>query len=304
MPTYPTYSVNGTPLQDSAGRWHEHPETQILPVHSGLRSTAVELNALDGEYLVGRSPLEAKDFTIKLVINAVDDKGVRPKAFNDQLIQMYKNLQTLYQAFKLPRMTGNGRAELKLHLSSSRVLTAQGLLVASTSIDRDDYADYATVTFVFRLPDPKWRGKTVTERVDTSLEPMGWKGFISGLADSTASVNDALVTLAGPFERITVDNEYGDGFSYNKKLTEGQAVTVNTRNWSVSEPFNIEVNAADVSPSTGKYTYSPALEQVGQSSATALVLWPQDGGAVIYSNGAGRVPGKTCIYVRTREAYL
>ena len=56
MPTYPTYSVNGTPLQDSAGRWHEHPETQILPVHSGLRSTAVELNALDGEYLVGRSP--------------------------------------------------------------------------------------------------------------------------------------------------------------------------------------------------------------------------------------------------------
>ena len=60
MPTYPTYSVNGTPLQDSAGRWHEHPETQILPVHSGLRSTAVELNALDGEYLVGRSPLEAQ----------------------------------------------------------------------------------------------------------------------------------------------------------------------------------------------------------------------------------------------------
>lgn len=304
MVYYPTYSVNGVPMQDAAGRWHEHEEMQILPVHAGLRATTLELNGLDGEVLLAQSPLEAQDFPLKLIVNSNDERGNHPNTFPEQLIQMRRNVESLYRAFKLPRMTGNGLAQITLELSPSESITAEGLLIANADIEREPHTDYAEATFLFRIPSGKWRGQQIYERITTTNTIRGHKGVVPGLASSTAPVNDALISITGPFDWMQVMNEFGDGFTYTNRLEAGQCVTIDTKNWRATAPYSHPDGASKVYPPNSGYQYSPHLSQVGRTGGTALTLWPQDDGAVVYAHGDGRTPGSTYLHVSTREAFV
>lgn len=304
MPLYPTYEVNGVPMQDAVGRWHEHPEMQVLPAHAGLRVNALELTGLDGETYLGRSPLEPKTFTLKLIVNSVDEEGRQPGTFGEQLAQMQRNMDALYRAFQVPRMTGNGMAQITMRLNEDEYRFADALLAGSVDIDRDPWRDYAEATFIFRIPSGKWRGLQTTQRIVTTDSPFGHRGLVPGLEKSTAPINDALITISGSFDWMQIMNEFTEGFRYERHLDVGQAVTIDTRTWKATEPYAMKSGAlVSTIPKSG-FRYCPYLSQVGEATGSALILWPKEGGATIYAHGDGRTPGSTYCYVDTREAFI
>lgn len=305
MPLFPTYEVNGVPMQDAAGRWHEHPKMQVLPAHPGLRVNAMELAGLDGESYVGRSPLEPQVFTLKLVVNSVDGSGVRPRTTGEQLAQMQRNMDALYRAFQLPRMTGNGLARITMRLSATESRFADALLIGSVDVDRESWLDYAEVSFVFRIPSGKWRGLSTSQRIITTDSPFGHRGIVPGLKWSTAPINDAYITISGSFDWMQIMNEFTEGFRYDHHIDVGQAVTINTRTWKATDPYPMAAGAdlATVPPA-GDFHYCPYLSQVGEATGSALILWPKEEGATIYAHGDGRTPGSTYCYVDTREAFI
>lgn len=296
---YPTYSVNGTPLADSLGRWHEHPDMSVLPTFPGLRSASLNIVGVGGEYALPQASAEPVDFVVRVVVNAVNASGVRPPTYAGRLQAIRANTSILLRDMRASAMTQGGLAEIKLHLSETEVQTATGRLEASVEAEFVQGRDYAELTFVFRIPSGVWRGKTINERINAVATER-----IVGLKDCTAPVDGPRITLAGPFTYIQVTNQYGNGFRLNKTLTNVQAVTVDTAKWMVSDPFAVSPGAVNVTASPGPYKSTPDLVSVGRTSGVALTLLPEPTGAPIVFVGTGRLSGTTAAFIHTSEAFF
>jgi hypothetical protein len=298
---YPTHSVNYVPMQDAQGRWHEHPEMQMLPAHPGLRSTSIPLAGVGGELLLPQAPLEPQDFALRMVVNAVDQAGNLPATAAERLVRLHQNTTELLRAFRVARMTQGQGALIERHLSPTETHVVHGHLISSVEVDRSPYSDYAEFTFIFRLPYASWRGELVNQVVSA----MG-QADISGLANSTAPIEGMSVLFTGPFIYQEVTNQFGNGFRLDQQLAENEAIVVNTDGWSTSDVFTYDstVMQAPELPSGGMYTYSPNLHTVGQASGYALTLLPEDGTVPIYFSGAGRLTSKTYARIFTTEAFI
>jgi hypothetical protein len=298
---YPTHSVNYVPMQDAQGRWHEHPEMQMLPAHPGLRSTSIPLAGVGGELLLPQAPLEPQDFALRMVVNAVDANGNLPATAAERLVNLHRNTTELLRAFRVARMTQGQGAMIERHLSSTETHIVHGHLISSVEVDRSPYSDFAEFTFIFRLPYASWRGQLVNQVVSA----MGTQN-ISGLANSTAPVEGVTMLLTGPFTYQEVTNQFGNGFRLSQSLTQGQAIVVNTDTWSTSDVFTFDdtVMQAPEMPSGVMYTYSPNLYTVGQASGYALTLMAEDGEVPVYFTGSGRLASKTYARFFTTEAFI
>jgi hypothetical protein len=296
---YPTYSVNGIPMQDPQGRWHEHPEMQILPAHPGLRSTSLSVAGVGGELLLPQAPLEPQSFVLHMVVNAIDTSGTMPASQSERLALLHQNTTALMKAMKISRMTQGQGATIERQLSATVSHSTTGHLIASSETERAPYSDYAEIELVFRLPYATWRGELVNQRLADSGTQT-----ITGLAASTAPIDGPMITLAGPFIYMQVTNQFGNGFRYDRELASGEAVTINAENWSATEPYAVTAGAATLTPSSGPYYYSPHLSTVGQTSGAALTLIPEDDGPTLNITGAGRLAGTTFVHVYTTEAFV
>lgn len=300
---YPTYSVNGTAMQDSRGRWHEHPKMQFLPAHPGMQVHTLQLAGMSGEQLLPNSSLEAQDFVLDMVINAADANGRIPGTIAENSANLFHNTQELLRLFRISRMMQNGGASIKRMIDANTTHTAIGFLVASVEVDRDEYADWARVRFVFRIPSGSWRGRQVVKKtkiIDGSLETM------AELSGSTAPITDARIAVTGPFISIRVMNQYGQGFEVKPEVPfeAGEAVAIDAKTWGVTEKFPVEVGSTSFDvPNTG-FKPSSYIHQVGNASPVALTLMPDLVGAYVLTTGEGRVAGKTSIIIETQEAYL
>lgn len=297
---FPTYSVNGTPLQDSLGRWHEHPDMSVLPTFPGLRSASLSIAGVGGEYALPQASAEPVNFSVRVVVNAVDPVGVRPATYAARLQALRTNTQILLRDMRAASMTQGGTAEIRLYHTDQEWVIALGRLEASIESEFTPGQDHAVLTFVFRIPSGVWKGKAVTAKAPAATTRTT---RIAGLASSTAPVDGPLVTLCGPFTGLTLTNQYGNGFTYSNTLTDAQAVTVNTAKWTVTEPFTITPDAETVPPSTGNYRSSPFLRSVGRASGVALTLLPEPSGAPLTVTGTGR-GSTTAVHVSTSEVYF
>lgn len=300
---YPTYTVNGTAMQDAGGRWHEHSEMQILPVHPGMQAHTLNIAGVNGEIMLPSTNLEAQDFVLDMVVNAVGSDGKIPGNIAENDANLFHNTQELLRYFRISRMTQGGGAIIQRKIDASTTHTAIGFLIAAAEVDREAYSDWARIKYVFRIPSGLWRGRKVRQKttiLDGSLETM------RGLATSTAPITDAKVTLTGPFEIIRVMNQYGNGFELKpeENFVAGEAVTVDCKTWDVSKKFSVEVGDTDIKPPTTGYSSSSMIHQVGNSSASALALMPDLVGAYVLTTGEARVAGQTSIIIDTAEAFL
>lgn len=295
---YPTYSVNGTPMYDPWGRWHEHREQSTFPVFPGLRAAKLTLAGVGGDVPLPQAPIEGVDFVLRMVVNAVNEFGEWATTYAARLHQLNENVQELLRVFTTAQMTQGGLTALTLHHNEIDEVRASARLEASTEVEFSPGADYLVVHFVFRLPFGVWRGRTVDERFAGS----GAK-TVAGLARSTAPVDGPHLVLVGPFTSVMVTNEYGNGFRFDRTLGANQAVALNTGNWSASPVFTVEAAASKITAPAAQYAHAPQLSSVGASSGVALTLLPRVKGAVLnvaFTGGSG----DTAIHVHTTEAFF
>lgn len=296
---YPTYSVNGIPMADPDKRWHEHESMSVFPAHPGLRATTISLAGVGGETLLPQAPHEAQDFILHMVINAIDwSTGRMAVGYNNKLNAINANVHALIRALSVARQTQGGMATIERHMSDWITHTARGRMVASTEVEFEPGYDYAVYKFVFRIPAGVWHG----EPVDQQLSAVGTQ-WISALAESTAPIDGPSISLAGPFTYIEVTNTYGNGFRLERPLAAGQYVTVDTFHWTVS-PTTSFSGDIPLTPAPGTYAPSPQLHSMGQVSAVALSLLPEEEGAQLNFAGAGLVDGTTAARIHTTEAYF
>lgn len=298
---YPTYSVNGTPMADALGRWHEHAEMSVFPSHPGLRSSALSIMGVGGEYSLPQAPIEPQDFVLHMVVNAVADNGARPATYAERLVALNANVQQLMRVLRVATMTQGGVTNITRYLSATQAVTANGRLEASANVEFDPGADWLEMKFVFRLPFGVWRGTTfVNEKLNAAASATR---YVDGLKKSTAPIDGPFVTLVGPLTSLQVTNQFGNGFRYARALAAGQAVNINTQRWSATEPYPVEAGAENLTVPNQPYYQSPHLSTVGVASGTALTLLPDHTGVPVRFTGTGR-DGNTAMHIHTTEAFL
>lgn len=296
---YPTYTVNGVPMFDQLGRWHEHEKMSIFPAHPGLRATMLSFPGVGGEVPLPQAPHEPGKFVLHMVVNAVNpDTGVNPNTYAERLVQLAANASELFTALEIPRMTQGGSAVLERMFSPSERHTAYGRLIASSEIDFEPGADWAEYRFIFHIASGVWHGQAVNALFDgIGVER------VTGLSRSTAPIDGPVVTLGGPFTYMEVTNRRGNGFGYTQGLAAGQHVSIDTLNWTVS-PIATHSGTLPATPATGTYSISSKLRAVGQTSGVALTLLPEREGAQVTFTGTGRVQGQTAARIMTSEAFF
>lgn len=298
---YPTYYVNGTPMADPLGRWHEHEDNDTLPAFGGLRAASLTLAGVGGERSLPQAPIEAKDFVLRMVINAVDDDGRPAQTQAERRNFLHTNVQTLMRTFQVGEMTQGGFAVISLYWDDRRIITTSGRLEASIESEYIPGSDYAEIDFVFRLPFGVWRGAFVSERIAV---PTNTTAYIRGLANSTAPIDGPFMTLTGPFTYLQVTNQFGNGFRYTQPLTATQAVLVDAEHWTSSDPFTIEAGADVLQVPNVPVRPTSYMSQIGQAAGTALTLIPSTAeGIPVMVAGAGR-SSATSITIHTTEAFF
>lgn len=297
---YPTYSVNGVAMADTAKRWHEHESMSVFPAHPGLRATSLSLAGVGGETLLPQAPHEAQDFVLYMVVNAIDaTTGKMALTYPSKLNALNANAHALFRTLGIARQTQGTSATIERHMSPWHTHTAYGRLIASSEIEFEPGYDYASYKFIFRIPAGVWHG----EPVDELISGIDTQRIVS-LAEATAPIDGPSISLAGPFNYLEVTNALGNGFRLDRTLAAGEYVTVDTFHWTVS-PTATHNGELPRTVAPGVYAPSPQLHSVGQASAVALTLLPEEElGAQLSFAGSGRVDGQTAARIHTTEAYF
>lgn len=186
----------------------------------------------------------------------------------------YANLNTILRAF-------TGQVELE-HITpdgTSRVISGEVL----DKIDFTRYVWGATgrVGVVITATYPFWQDK---EPTTVSLFAEG-EHVLEEFAAATAPVERLLITFEGPSSNPRL--ECGDYFvQYNDTLIEGEQLTIDTENWSLSSPNFTPDYAALVHAGIGHW----------------FTLEPREGGPVVVYSQTGSGPG--AVTLTGRLAYL
>jgi hypothetical protein len=146
------------------------------------------------------------------------------------------------------------------------------------------------LTVEFTFPDPFWRDAS-----DSTLATLaaGFSGVVTGMANSTAPVNDVEFSIIGPVTnpRIT-DNESGHWVQYTGTIASGNQLVIHNTTMSIDD-------------GTGP-SWSPALIDMNHSGDTNwLTLYPAyvNGGVNITFGGSG-TSGGTSLKIVGHNKYM
>lgn len=291
MPIYPTYTINGVPLQDMQGRWHEAPDTPVFPSHPGLRGKSLELAGVDGLLPTVSAPLEVAPLVLPVIFNA-RRAGRWATTIPERLLYLRQNMQDFLAAMRIGQQTQGGYVDLELHLSLLESVTARARMVASSESEYEPGADYLRLELVFEIHRGKWHapwrieelGLTGTQRLPTP--------------GATAAIEDVSLSLVGPIATLAVTNQMGQGFFVNLDLPAGEHMALDSKSWATTSQVT-----SDGPLFTGSFRPNPRLERLGSASSYALTLLPDPSGAQVGVTTTG-TSSNTAIHIRYREAFI
>jgi hypothetical protein len=259
-----TYSIDGVPLDDPAGRWRLTSKTE-LPQWGSMVSPSVKVPRYDG--VLALAPMAAGVSTVKLellILAAHQTVGLRT-------LRRITGGRTLH-TMGWTRRDGE-ELEALVRVSSSVAANPKG-------VDGD-----LLVSFTLEAVAGEWRRKTA-ERVDAVTN--GRKSF------PIVSGKDALVThIAVKADTdggtVTVRDTLGDSILSIGRVPSQQWLVINTEAWDVrSVPLGRENSAADADPNS---------LPVAQRSVPTLSISPggfrlvqrENGDGVIEVNGGSAI---------------
>jgi hypothetical protein len=284
-------------------------ETSSLTL-GGLRSADQPLSGLDGEVPSLNDAREPGLFTMGMMVrgndaNGVVTPGVKAQTIYQENLNVLKHLLCQQGALRDVRRVVNPAASLILGTAVAAASTDQQVLAKVVdSISPDDAAgDWGRVVSVLKVPGCYWRSVqylTFTQAAVVS----GTDYEHTGLAGSTAPIEDAVVTLVGPANAgVTItDTATGYGVRLNEALPAGQTWRVNADTWESRVGAGLTVDSAD----TAGTDKSGVTDQTG-TYPRYLRLHPRDtAGArrVKVRVTGGGFTAATTLAVKARRAYL
>lgn len=265
-----TYSIDGVPLDDPAGRWRLTSKTE-LPQWGSMVLPSVKVPRYDG--VLALAPMAAGVSTVKLellILAAHQTAGLRT-------LRRITGSRTLH-TMGWTRRDGE-ELEALVRVSSSVSAKPKG-------IDGD-----LLVSFTVEAVAGEWRRKT-TERVDAVTN--GRKSFpiVSGRDALATHIAVKADTDGGT---VVVRDALGDSILSVGRVPSQQWLVINTESWDVrSVPLGRETVAADADPnslpvaqrSVPTLSISPGGFRIVQRENGDGVIEVNGGSAILWWKGA------------------
>lgn len=251
-----TYSIDGVPLDDPAGRWRLTSKTE-LPQWGSMVSPSVKVPRYDG--VLALAPMAAGVSTVKLellILAAHQTAGLRT-------LRRITGGRTLH-TMGWTRRDGE-ELEAMVRVSSSVAAKPKG-------VDGD-----LLVSFTVEAVAGEWRRKTA-ERVDAVTNGIKSFPIVSGKDALATHIAVKADTDGGT---VTVRDTLGDSILSIGRVPSQQWLVINTESWDVrSVPLGRETGAADADPNR---------LPVAQRSVPTLSISPGGFRLVQRDNGDGVV---------------
>jgi hypothetical protein len=259
-----TYSIDGVPMDDPAGRWRLTEKTE-LPQWGAMVSPSVKVPRYDG--VLALAPMAAGVSTVKLellILGAHQAVGLRT-------LRRITGARSLY-TMGWTRRDGE-ELETLVRVSSSVSAKPKG-------IDGD-----LLVSFTLEAVNGEWRRKS-TERVD--MVTNGRKSFpiISGRDAIATHIAVKADTDGGAVE---VRDTIGGSVLSVGRVPSQQWIVIDTENWGVrSVPIGRELNAGVDDPASMP-VYQRAIPTLSISPGGFRLMQRDNGDGVIEVNGGSAI---------------
>lgn len=194
--TYPTYTVDGVPL-DATG-WYLTRETRrrALP---GVRAVSVKVPGRAGELPITGLDVDTTTLTLGLWVTCR-----RPDGSEGDLPDLEANLEALYGLFGVRHRMLDVR-----HLPAPGVeRQADATVLAAADPQVNVALRHATLQVVLTIPGVFWRDVTAFTWVGALP---GQRQVVTHLAGSTAPITDAVIRITGPATNPRVTDEATGG---------------------------------------------------------------------------------------------
>lgn len=286
-----SYSIDGVPLNDPAGRWFLEAETtrRALPA---VRSTSVVTPRRHGEAFVGGDTFEPSRVGLSIIVTDKDAAGV-----DRGIIQTEENLE--YLTAVLLRTDRLFRIEQHTRPGVSRV--AYGRVVAGADpVTRDPMLLRRLLQLVVKIPAVFWSDPAGPVVAQGPASPAVGVLPLPALAGGSAPITDAIIRFKGPFNGVVAasDPASGAGLSWSGTLTATQYVFLN------ADTLKAHISTSATSWNTG----TDATSGLDYPPPGPLVLTPSAlAGGVSYSLNYSRPTALTsvdAVGVRAERRFL
>lgn len=291
LPTYPTYTVDGVPM-DSTG-WYLTPGTRRRPLPAA-KAVSVEVPGRPGQLPILNLDVEATTVALALFVTCR-----RPDGTEGDLEELERNLQALYGVFGVRNRMLDVR-----HMPAPGVeLQADATVLAAADPDVDIANRYARMQVVLTVPGTYWRD--VTARTWSGQLP-GEGQAVTPLAGSTAPIVDAVVRFTGPATNpMITDVASGVTLGYTGAITSGQRLLLDCENMRAARVTSDTWDLASGTDVTG------SVDSTGPGSASRwLHLTPAMAGrdpysrSVVVTTTATGTSEASRVEIRARRAHL
>ena len=288
-PVYPTYTVDGVPMDRA--EWYLTPATRqrALPAKRGV---SVEVPGRSGQLPVTGLDEDASTVTLGLFVTAA-----RPDGTEGDLPEMNANLDALLGMFG----TEHRLLDVRYFPGPGVERQADAMVLAGSEPDIDVPIRRARVQLVLTLPGVYWRDPITR----TWSAPLTGTRGVTTLAGSTAPITDAVVRVKGPATSPSVtDVATGLTVAYTGTLTGSQwllidcgsmrAARVTSDTWDLAAGTDVTGSVDSTGPrsSSSWLRLTSAMAAADPFSRTVMVT------------GAGSgTDGTTRLEIRARRAY-
>ncbi|MFT4288178.1 hypothetical protein [Nocardioides sp.] len=207
-----TYTLDGVPLDDPAGRWMLSDSTLLGPLPAPSLS-AVKIPGIHGTVPTPPTTRDAGSHTVGLIVTDNNEAGA---ATGDHQ-QMRKNLSALYAL-----ATPVGRLPVLRYIPHLAVTPRDARVRLLAAIEPEMADPYtARITLPFDLPEVFWRESV--EHTFASEAVAAWEASPDELNGSTGTIADPVFLCTGPMTSCVItDFATGKVLTWNGNVAAGQ----------------------------------------------------------------------------------
>ena len=266
-----------------------------------VRGTDTLLAGLDGVVASTNDPRDPSTLALSMFVRGTDDDGLVPLGRDAQAVYQ-ENLDALLHLFGKSGTLLDVR--MVMDADNTPGADRQAYAKVQDSIAPEDHpGDVGRLSVVLTIPSVTWRSLT-PETWSQAAVVTGTTYEVTTLAGSSGPVDDAVITLAGPFDTGTkvVDPATGAFVRLNEAVAAGNVWRVNVDTWESRVGAGLTVDSADTAG-----TDKAGVTDQGGGYPRLLRLNPRlDAGArkvKVQVVGTG-FTAATTISTKTRRAYL
>ena len=211
-----TFTLDGVPLTDSAGRWFPERGTglRIIP---GKRMANISYPGWDGDAFMRGATLTPGGVMVKMYVEGNDHQDFMQNL--EFIIGLFMQRHKLLDLVHHYNVAGTANRVAKVKFIAG---TAPKMITPTQAI----------VEFIGEIPDGIWRGDTLITTTVATITNNTVYANVTGFAGSTAPMGDMLIRFEGAFTNVTIgDAGTEDQLFCSVGLTSSEYLLIDTKLW-------------------------------------------------------------------------